>query len=84
MAITNRERRLLSLLTAEEIRALDYFAARTGPRWKVKLSDAWMNGGVDLAVGAAELMSVRNKIGPSGLLDLRGKFIRAAANGEAL
>ena len=57
------------ILTADQYRALQDYAAKHGSRWKDRLMDSWMTGG-----GHGPLLQqVRNTFGPSWLGGFRFK-----------
>jgi len=79
MKPTRREAIVLGRLDPDEIAALDFFRARTGPRWKFTLTDLWANGRVAEEANGDALQRVRNKIGASGLYTIRGTVLAEAA-----
>jgi hypothetical protein len=58
-------------LTAEQLKALQDYAAEHGRTWKSQLNDDWMNGCV-----TGELQRIRNAFGPTWLL--RFKFPKSS------
>ena len=57
------------VLTAEQEKALQDYAAKHGSRWKAKLSLSWQVGGDHGPL----LQQVRNTFGPSWLIGFRFK-----------
>jgi len=58
-------------LTAQEMEALRAYASRNGRTWKHKLLDAWMTGADGREPESSRLRTIRNTIGPSGLLRIK-------------
>ena len=54
-------------LTAEQVQALQDYAAEHGSQWKGRLLDSWQRGGAHGPL----LQQVRNTFGPSWLLGFR-------------
>ncbi len=55
--------------TAEQIQALQSFAARHGRAWKSKLAVMWATGRDDYEPQGGILRSIRNGLGPTWLMD---------------
>jgi hypothetical protein len=78
MTIKPYEQKYLAQLSREELQALDYFASKNGGRWKTKLRDFWMFGGLENETNGDALQRVRNKIGSAGLQSIRRQAIATA------
>jgi hypothetical protein len=62
----------MNQLDQEEREALKQFATQQGRQWRIVLQQMWMSGnywGTD--TNAPALQRVRNKIGPSGIYNIR-------------
>lgn len=55
----------MSAPTAEQLAALERFAARSGRTWKAKLRDVWL--GDPVIEDQGHLRSLRNELGPRWL-----------------
>ena len=60
-------------MTAEQIQALQAFAAKHGRNWKSKLLSAWASGRDEQLPNGALLRQIRNQLGPVGLAKLRSE-----------
>jgi len=58
-------------LTAEQMRAVQYFAKQHGRNWKSALSDAWMRAGIGVVAYTPALQQVRNNFGPAWLVKFK-------------
>jgi hypothetical protein len=65
--------RAIASLTHDEYEALIRYVDAHGRTWKAKLNAYWLNGklGPNSPEDEPRLRSIRNKIGPSGLMKLR-------------
>lgn len=60
-------------MTAEQIQALQAFAAKHGRSWKSKLRSAWASGRDERLPNGALLRQIRNTLGPVGLAKFRSE-----------
>ena len=64
MMTTTKQKAKLELLTEAEREDLRRYAAQNGRRWRDRLCGEWM-------AGHSVLRETRNRIGPSGLWDIK-------------
>jgi hypothetical protein len=69
---------MVRVLTEDQYRALQDYAAKHGSRWKAMLMDSWMTGGGHGPV----LQQVRNTFGPSWLGGFRFKQVEPVLDRE--
>lgn len=67
-------------LTNDEVLALAEFAAEYGRKWKGMLRVCWQSSMYLSTHRAAELQSVRNKVGPSGLQSITTEKLKVQAS----
>lgn len=59
------------LLTSEQLKAVQTYAANNGRQWKRLLNHAWMTGDYQVEDDSASLQQIRNSFGPSWLVRFR-------------
>jgi hypothetical protein len=77
----DRSLAILEKLTDEEIEALRVFSTLYGRNWRTHLRNQWMSGYAPAFESFYPMLqSVRNKIGPSGLCDIRTIHLQSLAH----
>lgn len=68
-----------SMLTGDQMYAIQHWAHNNGRNWKQTLRFAWESGDYGTFTHASELQQIRNQYGPSWLVSFRlPKFVEVA------